>query len=75
MRLSSSSGDFGEYVVRVEEKVEYFKDTKFRYVNLEQSGRRLEEFCREVRKSRRVCKRYLRAVSRAVSAQSYFARA
>lgn len=44
MRLSSSSGDFGEYVVRVEEKVEYFKDTKFRYVNLEQSGSTRELF-------------------------------
>ena len=44
MKLSSSSGDFGEYVVRVEEKVEYFKDTKFRYVNLEQSGSTRELF-------------------------------
>ena len=44
MRLSSSSGDFGEYVVRVEQKVEYFKDTKFRYVNLEQSGSTRELF-------------------------------
>ena len=38
MRLSSSSGDFAEYVDRVEEKVAYFKGTKFKYINLEQSG-------------------------------------
>ena len=38
MRLSSSSGDFAEYVDRVEEKVAYFKGTNFKYINLEQSG-------------------------------------
>ena len=44
MKLSSSSGDFGEYVERVEEKVKCFSDTKFRYVNLEQSGNTRELF-------------------------------
>ena len=38
MRLSSSTGDFVEYVDRVNQSVEYFKDTKFKYINLEQSG-------------------------------------
>lgn len=44
MKLSSSSGDFGEYVETVDEKVKCFKGTKFRYINLEQSGSTKELF-------------------------------
>ena len=38
MKLSSSTGDFSHYVTTVPEKVMCFKDTRFRYVNLEQTG-------------------------------------
>jgi sugar phosphate isomerase/epimerase len=38
MKLSSSTGDFSFYVKTVSEKVRCFKDTKFRYINLEQCG-------------------------------------
>ena len=38
MKLSSSTGDFSFYVESVPEKVACFKDTKFRYINLEQTG-------------------------------------
>ena len=38
MRLSSSTGDFSFFVNSVSEKVKLFKDTKFKYVNLEQTG-------------------------------------
>jgi sugar phosphate isomerase/epimerase len=38
MRLSSSTGDFSYFVNSVSEKVRLFKDTKFRYINLEQTG-------------------------------------
>ena len=38
MKLSSSSGDFGEYVDLVDERVKCFKETKFKYINLEQSA-------------------------------------
>ncbi len=44
MKLSSSTGDFGEYVDLVSEKVECFKGTKFQYINLEQSGSTAELF-------------------------------
>ena len=38
MRLSSSTGNFSFFVNSVSEKVKLFKDTKFKYVNLEQTG-------------------------------------
>ena len=38
MRLSTSTGDFSFYVETVPEKVRLFKDTKFKYINLEQTG-------------------------------------
>ena len=38
MKLSSSTGDFSHYVDTVPQKVACFKDTKFRYINLEQTG-------------------------------------
>ena len=38
MKLSSSTGDFGYYMDTVPERVTCFKDTKFKFINLEQSG-------------------------------------
>ncbi len=38
MKLASSTGDFSYYAETVPEKVALFKDTKFRYINLEQTG-------------------------------------
>lgn len=38
MKLSSSTGDFSFYVNSVPEKVKCFKETKFKYINLEQTG-------------------------------------
>ena len=38
MKLASSTGDFIQYVESVEESVAYFKDTKFKYINIEQSA-------------------------------------
>ncbi len=38
MKLSSSTGDFSNYVDRIDKKVECFKETKFKYINLEQTG-------------------------------------
>jgi len=38
MKLSSSTGDFSYYVDTVPQKVALFKDTKFKYINLEQPG-------------------------------------
>ena len=38
MKLSSSTGDFSHYVDSVPEKVACFKETKFKYINLEQTG-------------------------------------
>ena len=38
MKLSSSVGDFNHYVEQVADMVACFKDTKFRYINLELSG-------------------------------------
>lgn len=35
MKLSTSTGDFGFYVDTLAKKVECFRDTKFRYINLE----------------------------------------
>ncbi len=38
MKIASSTGDFSHYVSTVPEKVVLFKDTKFKYINLEQTG-------------------------------------
>ena len=38
MRLSSSTGDFSFYVDSIPEKIACFKETKFKYINLEQTG-------------------------------------
>lgn len=38
MKIATSTGDFGYYVETVPEKVSLFKDTKFKYINLEQTG-------------------------------------
>ena len=38
MKLSSSTGDFSYYVNTVPQKVICFKETKFNYINLEQTG-------------------------------------
>lgn len=46
MRLSSSTGDFGFYVNTLSEKVELFRDTKFKYINLEQTSNVPELFSR-----------------------------
>ena len=46
MRLSSSTGDFIEHVDTIAQSVEAFKDTKFKYINLEQSGS-TPELCSE----------------------------
>ena len=38
MKIATSTGDFGYYVETVPEKVSLFGDTKFKYINLEQTG-------------------------------------
>lgn len=38
MRLSTSTGDFGGFEDAVADRIQYFKDTKFKYINLEQTG-------------------------------------
>ena len=38
MKLSSSTGDFRHYADRISEEVACFKETKLRYINLEQDG-------------------------------------
>lgn len=38
MRLSTSTGDFSGYVDTIAEQVTCFRDSKFRYINLEQEG-------------------------------------
>ena len=38
MKLASSTGDFGWYVGSIAEKVKCFKGSKFKYINLEQTG-------------------------------------
>ena len=38
MRLSTSTGDFSGYVHDVADKIALFKGTKFKYINLEQTG-------------------------------------
>ena len=38
MKLVTSTGDFSWYVDSVTEKIKAFKDTKFKYINLEQTG-------------------------------------
>ena len=45
MKLVTSTGDFGRYIDRVPERVREFKDTKFRYINLEQTGAATEYLC------------------------------
>ena len=39
MKLATSTGDFGWYVDSVPEKVKCFKNSKFKYINLELSGK------------------------------------
>ncbi|MBR4888032.1 MAG: sugar phosphate isomerase/epimerase [Clostridia bacterium] len=38
MKLVTSTGDFSGYVNTVEEKIRHFKGSKFKYINLEQTG-------------------------------------
>ena len=38
MRISTSTGDFSKYVGTIAEKVKCFKETKFKYINFEQTG-------------------------------------
>ena len=38
MKLATSTGDYKFYVPSIKETVENFKDAKFRYINLEQTG-------------------------------------
>lgn len=38
MKLATSTGDYKFYVPSIKEAVENFKDTKFKYINLEQTG-------------------------------------
>ena len=38
MKIATSTGDFSYYVETVPEKVSLFGDTKFKYINLEQTG-------------------------------------
>ena len=38
MKIATSTGDFSHYVPTVGEKVSLFRDTKFKYINLEQTG-------------------------------------
>lgn len=38
MKLATSTGDYKFYVPSIKEAVENFKDAKFRYINLEQTG-------------------------------------
>ena len=38
MKISSSTGDFSHYVSTVAQTVACFKQTKFKYINLEQTG-------------------------------------
>ena len=47
MKLSSSTGDFSHYVSSVPQKVACFKGTKFKYINLEQTGH-IPEFFRNL---------------------------
>ena len=45
MKLVTSTGDFGRYIDHIPERVKEFKDTKFRYINLEQTGSASEYLC------------------------------
>ena len=38
MKLSSSTGDFSYFAETVPQKISCFQDTKFQYLNLEQTG-------------------------------------
>ena len=45
MKLTTSTGDFGRYIDYIPDRVKAFKDTKFKYINLEQTGPALEYLC------------------------------
>lgn len=47
MKLVTSTGDFSWYTDTVEEKIKNFKGTKFKYLNLEQTGQIDELFCED----------------------------
>lgn len=47
MKLVTSTGDFCMYVNSIPEKVRNFKDCKFKYINLEQTGNVLDELFSE----------------------------
>ena len=47
MKLVTSTGDFSWYLDTVEEKIKNFKDTRFKYLNLEQTGLIDELFCED----------------------------
>lgn len=44
MKLATSTGDFGFYVDNISDKVRSFKGSKFKYINLEQTGTAPEFF-------------------------------
>ena len=43
MKLVTSTGDFTGYVGSIEEEIRSFKDSKFKYINLEQVDKSFEE--------------------------------
>lgn len=45
MKIATSTGDFGRYIDHIPDRVKEFKDTKFRYINLEQTGTAAEYLC------------------------------
>ena len=47
MKLVTSTGDFSLYETLIPDKVRLFKDTKFKYINLEQTGKTLPELFSE----------------------------
>ena len=47
MKLVTSTGDFSHYVDSIPQKVRNFKDCKFKYINLEQTGNVLDELFSE----------------------------
>ena len=47
MKLVTSTGDFSQYKSLIPDKVRLFKDTKFKYINLEQTGQVLPELFRK----------------------------
>lgn len=46
MKLVTSTGDFGHYLDSIEDKIKNFRGSRFKYINLEQTGT-IEEFYRE----------------------------